>query len=190
MVFENGKKILITILCAFFCLGMIQGESAKAKQKLGIIGQKAPELGLDNWIGKDGKKIPPVKISDYRGKYVYLYFFQDWCPGCQKYGFPALKKLTAALSSDKIAFFAVQTVFEGAWTNTFKKLRKNQIEHDVFIPMAHDDGGSTYERSILMSKYRSGGTPWTVLIDPSGRVIFNGFHINEEKLIHHILNLK
>ena len=188
---ENKKVILILkILCTILFLGLVQGEKASAKQNLGILGQVAPELGLNDWIGKDGEKITPIKLSDYRGKYVYLYFFQDWCPGCQKYGFPALKKLSSTLSPDKIVFFGVQTVFEGAWTNTFAKLRKNQEKHEVFIPMAHDDGGSMQKRSILMGKYRSGGTPWTVLIDPNGRVIFNGFHINEDKLIHFIKNLK
>ena len=163
-----------------------KGSDAKKNRNLGILGQKAPELGLDNWIGKDGKKIPPIKLQDFRGKYVYLYFFQDWCPGCQKHGFPTLKKLNSSLPSDKIVFFAIQTVFEGAWTNTYSKLRKNQEKHEIYIPMAHDDGGKQQDRSILMGKYRSGGTPWTVLIDPSGRVIFNDFHMDGEKLIKYI----
>ena len=158
------------------------------KRSYGILNQLAPELGLKDWIDGKGKKIDPIKLSDYRGQYIYLYFFQDWCPGCQKHGFPALRKLTNALdSTGKIKFFAIQTVFEGRWFNTRKKLRANQEKHNVYIPMAHDDGGESGERSILMGKYRSGGTPWTVLIDPSGKVIFNGFHIDEDKLISFFL---
>ena len=37
-----------------------------------------PTLGLDNWIDGNGKPMDPVSLKDYRGKVVYLYFFQDW----------------------------------------------------------------------------------------------------------------
>jgi hypothetical protein len=31
-----------------------------------------------------------------------------------------------------------------------------------------------------MRSYRSGGTPWTVIIDPDGWVAYNHFHIEAE----------
>ena len=34
-----------------------------------------------------------------------------------------------------------------------------------------------------MRRYRTGGTPWTVLIDPDGVVQFNDFHIAPDKAI-------
>ena len=51
---------------------------ASASTQLGILGQEAPELELDNWIDGNGKPMDPVRLTDYRGKVVYLYFFQDW----------------------------------------------------------------------------------------------------------------
>jgi hypothetical protein len=36
------------------------------------------ELNLSTWIDGDGKKTESVRLIDYRGKVVYLYFFQDW----------------------------------------------------------------------------------------------------------------
>ena len=53
-------------------------QTAGADSHLGILGQQAPNLNLNNWINGDGKKIDPVRLSAYRGKVIYLYFFQDW----------------------------------------------------------------------------------------------------------------
>lgn len=57
---------------------MIGIPTASADSHLGILGQAAPELKLNTWIDGNGKKIAPIQLSDYRGKVVYLYFFQDW----------------------------------------------------------------------------------------------------------------
>ena len=53
-------------------------QTAKAESHLGILGQQAPSLNLNNWIDGDGKKIASVRLSAYRGKVIYLYFWQDW----------------------------------------------------------------------------------------------------------------
>ena len=52
--------------------------NASADAHLGIRGQLAPELNLSTWIDGNGKKTESVRLSDYRDKVVYLYFFQDW----------------------------------------------------------------------------------------------------------------
>ena len=52
--------------------------NASADAHLGIQGQLAPELNLSTWIDGNGKKTESVRLIDYRGKVVYLYFFQDW----------------------------------------------------------------------------------------------------------------
>jgi hypothetical protein len=73
----------------------------------------------------------------------------------------------------------IQTVFEGYRVNTKDKLRKNQLKYDLKIPMAHAAGNpQTHTAPEIMRKYRSGGTPWTVIIDPDGKVVFNDFHID------------
>ncbi len=77
-----------------------------------------------------------------------------------------------------MVFVGVQTVFEGYHTNTRDKLRTNQLKYDLKIPMAHAPGNpQTHAIPDIMRNYRSGGTPWTVIIDPSGRVVYNHFHI-------------
>ena len=94
--------------------------------------------------------------------------------------------------NDSVKFLAVQTVFEGYNTNTKDKLRKNQLKYGLKIPMAHTAGDpQTHAIPDLMKKYRSGGTPWVVIIDPKGRVVYNDFHIKTKsavKLIEMLLS--
>ncbi len=94
-------------------------------------------------------------------------------------GFPTLKKLTEIfINNDQVVFWAVQTVFEGYSINSQAKLRKNQLKYDVKIPMAHAPGNNeTHEIPQIMRDYRSGGTPWTVIINQKGKVIYNHYHI-------------
>jgi hypothetical protein len=44
----------------------------------GILGRQAPELNLTTWIDGAGNPMDPIKLKDYRGKVIFLYFFQDW----------------------------------------------------------------------------------------------------------------
>jgi len=89
-------KKQITIKYVFFTIALMMGTlsfliggffdsntplgvpTASAKTQYGILGQPAPELNLSNWIDGNGKKTESIRLSDYRGKVVYLYFFQDW----------------------------------------------------------------------------------------------------------------
>lgn len=57
---------------------MIGVQTASATPQYGILGQTAPELRLNTWIDGTGKEIEPISLKDYRGKVVYLYFFQNW----------------------------------------------------------------------------------------------------------------
>jgi hypothetical protein len=72
----------MVLLCSIFFIndsnGIIGLQRASANAQYGIQGQPAPELNLTTWIDGDGKQIDPIKLSNYRGKVIYLYFFQDW----------------------------------------------------------------------------------------------------------------
>ena len=100
-------------------------------------------------------------------------------------GFPTLKKLTEAFKdNDSVVFLAVQTVFEGHGFNTKDKLRSNQIKYTLKVPMAHDAGNPQSDPiPMTMKKYRSGGTPWTVIIDPAGNVVYDQFHIPVDQAV-------
>ena len=77
--FPVGLVSLFTMLMSLFVSEVFyETKPASAHSHLGILGQRAPELILDNWISADGLQSAPIRISDFRGKVIYLYFFQDW----------------------------------------------------------------------------------------------------------------
>jgi len=160
-------------------------------QRYGIEGQIAPELQVSQWIDGDGKEVKDVKLADYEGKFKVIYCFQAWCPGCHSSGLPSLQKMVEALKdSDKVAFMAIQTVFEGAHANTFARMTKIQDDYGLKIPFGHDPGDeSTRNISSTMHNYRTGGTPWFIFLDDKNQVIFNDFRLNTENAIEYLLSL-
>ena len=81
----------------------------------------------------------------------------------------------------------LQTTFEGHWINTGSKVRKIQEQYDLPIVMGHDPGSrNEHGYPNTMMAYRTGGTPWHIVVAPNGRVVFNGFHINADKAIEYI----
>lgn len=150
------------------------------KYEHGIIGRPAPKWGVTEWYNLPaGKKT--LDITDFEGRVVYLFGFQSWCPGCHSHGFPTLKQVEKRFhDDDDVVFIAVQTVFEGFGTNTAEAALEDVEEFGLDIPMGHDAGPDN-RHSTLMTRYRSGGTPWTVIIDPEGIVQFNGFRIQAKE---------
>lgn len=95
---------------------------------------------------------------------------------------PTLGKLIEHYKGDdEVAFVAVQTTFEGFGVNTPEKAKQTARQYKLTIPVGHS--GSAEERSTVMKRYRTGGTPWTVIIDRDGIVRYNDFHIDPQKAV-------
>ncbi len=178
---------LLSLLISIVCLSF-PGFAWGAGARYGVQGQTAPPWNVKEWI-----HLPPGKKSldrdAFTGKVVYLYCFQSWCPGCHRYGFPTLQKLIKHYEQDQeVAFIAVQTTFEGFAVNTAKAAWKCAQQYGLKIPVGHS--GTDGKPSQLMRRYRNGGTPWTVIIDRKGTVRFNDFHIQPQRAIQLIEELK
>lgn len=153
-------------------------------EKYGIRQYEAPEIRLDYWIDAKGRPAE-FSVQEQKGKWVFLKFFQNWCPGCHKSGFPTLKKFADEFHEHPdVAIAAVQTVFEGFGVNTQNAVRELQLRYDLPVIMGHDAGTkATDNHPLTMINYRSGGTPWLVLAAPDGTVVFNDFHADPDQLI-------
>ncbi len=163
---------------------LLPATSFAAKHNYGIVGRVAPELEISDWIDGDGKSTS-FKLAEHRGKFVFMEFWQSWCPGCHAHGFPTLKKITDAFKDNKhFTAIAIQTTFEGHTVNTSDKMREIQKRYDLDIIFGHDAGDpKSHGHPKTMVDYRSGGTPWAVLISPEGKVLFNDFQINADGAI-------
>ena len=184
----NRRRFLSigTTIGTSLALGSLASPSF-AQSSRGIQGQSAPDIDLDYWIDKDGQRTQ-YSVADQKGKWVFLKCFQNWCPGCHSSGFPSLKKFSDAFAGHPdVSIVGIQTVFEGYRSNTQDAVRKLQLRYELPIPMGHDPGNpDTHERPQTMRKYRTGGTPWIIVIDPSQTVVFNDFHIQVDNLINFI----
>ena len=187
------RKFLQSSLIASAGLSSLSYQSFTQANEPGIKDQFAPELAIDQWIGAGGQAIEPFKVSDHAGKWVFLKCFQNWCPGCHAHGFPTLVEMVKHFGNhEKVAIAAIQTAFEGFHTNNFEALRKNQLRYEIDIPFGHDSGDveaphGAFERyPKTMVDYRTGGTPWIILIAPTGHVVFNNYSINTEQLIQYL----
>lgn len=180
-LFSSQRRSFLLASAAASTL-LIPKITTAASSRYGIVGQKAPELKVSEWIDGTGKSTT-FKLSDHKGKFVFMEFWQAWCPGCHSHGFPSLKKITDGLEgNDKFISIAIQTTFEGFSVNTSNQMRVIQERYDLPIIMGHD-AGTEGSHPYTMKSYRSGGTPWAVLISPDGDVIFNDFSINPESVI-------
>ncbi len=81
--------------------------------------------------------------------------------------------------ADGVAFVAVQTTFEGFSTNTADRAWETAREYKLTIPVGHS--GTDDRRSVLMWRYRTGGTPWVVIIDKQGIVRYDAFRITPDR---------
>lgn len=169
---------------ALLALPLALPAGAQQRPERGIVGSAAPELDVEFWIDAEGKPTSFSMLAQ-RGRWVHLKCWQSWCPGCHAHGFPALQKLVEAFANEpRVVNVAVQTTFEGHEVNTADKVRKTQLRYALPIVMGHDPGRRNkngYPNTMV--SYRTGGTPWHILIDPGGTVVFDGFGINPEGAI-------
>ena len=86
-----------------------------------------------------------------------------------------------------VAIAAIQTVFEGQRTNREDRIPEIRERYGLEIPIGHDAGDPDADGPerwpATMRGYRTGSTPWLVLIDPTGTVVFDGFHVDRVKMI-------
>lgn len=151
----------------------------------GIAGLPAPQLEHVRWIDENGNERNPLTLAELGQGFKILYFFQDWCAGCHRHGFPTFVTLAEEFRDKDVGLAVIQTVFEGAEVNTFDRLRENQRRYGLHVPFGHAVAESASLDAVpaIMAAYRSGGTPWFVVIAPDGRVVYDGFLLAADGLI-------
>jgi peroxiredoxin len=121
------------------------------KPEVGVVeGASAPEFKLTN-VNTDKK----VKLSDYEGKAVLIFFWATWCKYCEM-EMPEVQKVYQAYRDQGFVVLAVD-VGESAG-----KARKYRDKHSLTFPVLNDDG------SDVSSKYRVTGFPTHFFVNPSG----------------------
>ena len=176
-----------TLITALLLTAIFHHQIAAQELPDGIQGEIAPQLGVTHWIQlPEGKE--ELELSDFRGKTVVMLFFQHTCPACHKRAFPTFRKLLKKFGdSDGVAFLAIQTPFEDFTDNTEAKLEITAEKFDLDIPIGHLTKTPGFHS--LNTAYKTGGTPWWVIVNPLGVVEYNGFYLNPEVAAENIENM-
>lgn len=146
--------------------------------KTGIKGQPAPPLGVTTWIQlPEGKE--RLGIPDFKDKVVVILCFQSTCIACEKREFPVLQQLVKEFAGNEdVVFLAIQTPFEDFATNSELQLKPIAEKHKLDIPIGHL--AKTKDTYSINVAYETGGTPWWIVIDREGTVVFNDFTMAPE----------
>ena len=129
------------------------------------VGAPAPEFALNNMQRN-------VKLSDFKGKTVYLDFWASWCGPC-KQSFPWMNEMQAKYAAQGLQVIAVNVDKKQADANAFLAQRLVQFE------VLFDAPGQTPQAYAIKAM------PTSLLIGPDGKVlhIHSGFRDEQRQVV-------
>jgi hypothetical protein len=86
--------------------------------------------------------------------------------------------------SDKVAFLSIQTPFEEFSDNTESKIQSAAEKFGLKIPFGHLVKTPGFHS--VNTAYKTGGTPWWVIVNPEGKVDYNGFYLNPDVAVENL----
>ena len=116
------------------------------------IGQQAPDFSIKD---RDGRLL---KLSDYRGKVVFLNIWGTWCQPCVQ-EMPEMETLYQAFKDRKFQMMAISI------DNDWDEIGEFYKEHHLTLPAFLDPG---HQIANLYKVYKY---PETFLIDANGNVV-------------------
>lgn len=149
---QGGSRLLITlagvvILAAVFVIVWLQS----AKYEPLVVGKPAPDFALSDLNDK------PYRLSDFRGKVVFLNFWATWCKPCRE-EMPSMEVLYKNFEKDGLVVLAV-SIDRVTTTKDIPPFVKGM---NLTFPVLIDSWGQTDK------PYKRMGVPETFVIDQQG----------------------
>src|SRR5579862_4411172 len=150
---ERVKAIVFFVVVGLVAGGFVYRQATHTGDP-GVInvGQKAPDFSVKDESGH------LVKLSDFRGKIVFLNFWGTWCPTCVD-EMPDIQKLYQQFQGRPFQ------ILEVSIDNDWPEIHQFYKEHHLDLPTYLDPG---HQIAGLYKVYKF---PETFLIDENGSVV-------------------
>ena len=149
----SGARRLVVIVGALAVLalafGVVWMQSSKYEPL--VVGMNAPDFTLPDLQGKG------QRLSDYRGKVIFLNFWATWCKPCKE-EMPSMQMLWDNLQKEDFVMLAISM----DRVTTKKDIPPFVENMKLTFPILTDSWGQTDTRYKLM------GVPETYIIDQGG----------------------
>lgn len=142
-----GIVVAIIVIAVLFA---ILGQRHKFEPVLE--GKNAPDFALPDLKGK------MVKLSDYRGKVVFVNFWATWCKPCEE-EMPSMQRMYEALKKQYQNFELLAVSIDSKEPDAVEAFAK---KYEVTFPVLHDKKGKIKEM------YKTTGVPETFIVDQNG----------------------
>ena len=140
--------LVSSIIIFFFIPNVAQGEEITKTQD----DDRASDFTLKDLDGRN------VRLSDYKGKIILLYFMATWCPECRG-TIPQLKEIYSLYNAKGLVLLNINVMESREKASAFSK------KYSLPFPTLLDGDGKVYQ------SYGVVGVPVKALIDRNGRII-------------------
>jgi peroxiredoxin len=151
-------KLLLTAVATFIA-GAIYGAEVPP------IGTAAPDFSLTDSNGK------AHSLSQYKGKYVVLEWFNPECPFVKKhYGSDNMQKLQQEYTSKGVVWLTIDSNAPGAEGN----MTPEQAQKIMSSWKTHQTALLLDPESKVARSYGAKNTPDMIVINPEGKIVYEG----------------
>ncbi|MDN4607314.1 thiol-disulfide oxidoreductase ResA [Sporosarcina highlanderae] len=148
---KQSRLIFRSVVLLLLAAAIIFSIVSKDKVKVLAVGDKAPDFEL---VDIDGNK---HRLSDYKGKGVFLNFWGTWCPPCKR-EMPDMEEQYKAFKDKGVHVLSVNSGESNLKVETFRD------QYGLSFPIVID------KTKDIRELYNIQPLPTTFLIDKDGRI--------------------
>ena len=161
--FNADNKYLDTLYNEYIniCTNINQKKSITNKYKklkAVIPGSKAQDFEFENYLG--GK----TKLSNFKGKYVYISFWTSWCKNCL-YSLDSMNEMINKYKDSNIEFITISVDKKSEYLDWRRVVKENKLKSINLF--ASNDTKSEFIKNFDFTKLEQ-----YILIDPEGYIKF------------------